>query len=380
MKKIRIICIVMIMLMFVLTDNVNAMSSYKEAEIDQVCKQFIENELSFLSSSVDKNKYNISETVEEYLAARDKYIKTYESIYGASFSLERRDYLERKTDYISDNVVTVKYKIQEMFTSTSLGETQSGQGGVYDYIFRLEKQKDGNWKIIQAYVNDDFTQAIIPELTEEQPVVNRSKMAIEDKAEEIEYNYDVDRAINNLKNIYSDNYVNVIDEEPISTRAGVNRKLNATKMREYQDKWWNSRNPRWGDFSNIGGDCTNYVSQVLNAGGAPLDPSGNYKWYYYTMGNRSSSWSGVNELRNYLIGNTYTGPEGSYYSGYLENLKIGDLIQLRRAGQNHYYHTLVLCSPGKDPIMTSHSGNRKQRLSLWSGYAGSIKIKTGYFD
>ena len=39
---------------------------------------------------------------------------------------------------------------------------------------------------------------------------------------------------------------------------------------EYAKEWAFSRNPQFYDFENIGGDCTNFASQVLLAGGASV--------------------------------------------------------------------------------------------------------------
>ena len=46
----------------------------------------------------------------------------------------------------------------------------------------------------------------------------------------------------------------------------------------YADKWWNSYNPAYPKFEVD--DCTNYVSQCLRAGGAPM-------WGYP---NREKGW------------------------------------------------------------------------------------------
>ncbi len=40
-------------------------------------------------------------------------------------------------------------------------------------------------------------------------------------------------------------------------------------MRSYQDSWWHKFNPDFADFTNYGGDCTNYASQVLNSSSTP---------------------------------------------------------------------------------------------------------------
>ena len=37
-------------------------------------------------------------------------------------------------------------------------------------------------------------------------------------------------------------------------------------MTEYANKWAFSRNPKYYNFDNIGGDCTSFVSQCILAG------------------------------------------------------------------------------------------------------------------
>ena len=42
---------------------------------------------------------------------------------------------------------------------------------------------------------------------------------------------------------------------------------NAAAAVKYARNWWNRRNPNYHDYSNEGGDCANFVSQCLIAGG-----------------------------------------------------------------------------------------------------------------
>lgn len=45
---------------------------------------------------------------------------------------------------------------------------------------------------------------------------------------------------------------------------------NRTAARGYAYRWWDTRNPHYNDFSSSGGDCANFVSQCLIAGGLSL--------------------------------------------------------------------------------------------------------------
>ena len=76
----------------------------------------------------------------------------------------------------------------------------------------------------------------------------------------------------------------------------------------YAHKWAFSRNPRYYNFENIGGDCTNFASQVIYAGCSEMNYTPTFGWYYNSLNDRSPSWTGVNQLYNFLINNQGRGP------------------------------------------------------------------------
>ena len=52
----------------------------------------------------------------------------------------------------------------------------------------------------------------------------------------------------------------------------------------YALRWALSRNPRYYDFEDIGGDCTNYVSQCLFAGCGVMNYAPENGWYLHKPG------------------------------------------------------------------------------------------------
>ncbi|MDT2192932.1 amidase domain-containing protein [Paenibacillus larvae] len=82
----------------------------------------------------------------------------------------------------------------------------------------------------------------------------------------------------------------------------------------YADLWWDQPNPAYLTFEV---DCTNYVSQCLFAGGAPMNYTGKREsgWWYSGMeGSRelwSYSWAVAHALQSYL-------PRGRRYLGGLK--------------------------------------------------------------
>src|SRR5438128_9857359 len=68
---------------------------------------------------------------------------------------------------------------------------------------------------------------------------------------------------------------------------------NGAAASAYADTYWLNYNPAWPSFANSGGDCTNFVSQALYAGGIAMRPSpafsGAAAWYM--VKNRRGRWS-----------------------------------------------------------------------------------------
>ena len=130
----------------------------------------------------------------------------------------------------------------------------------------------------------------------------------------------------------------------------------------YSNRWAFSRNPAYYDFSNIGGDCTNFVSQCLYAGSRVMNYTPDTGWYYISVNERSPSWTGVQFLYEFLTSNKTRGPYGREVS--IEQCREGDVIQLQMNGG--YYHSLFVVSAGNEPneenvLINAHSMNAFRR-------------------
>ena len=79
---------------------------------------------------------------------------------------------------------------------------------------------------------------------------------------------------------------------------------------EYARKWAYFRNPKYFNFENIGGDCTNFASQCLFAGSGVMNYAPVYGWFYRSASDRTPSWTGVQFFYNFLVSNNGTGPFG----------------------------------------------------------------------
>lgn len=109
----------------------------------------------------------------------------------------------------------------------------------------------------------------------------------------------------------------------------------------YAHRWAYDRNPAYYSYDELGGDCTNFASQVLHAGGAVMDPTPTYGWYYWDANNKAPAWTGVKYLYQFLTNSEKTcGPVGQVAE--LEQLQPGDLIQLSFDGQTYSHNPIVV--------------------------------------
>lgn len=119
---------------------------------------------------------------------------------------------------------------------------------------------------------------------------------------------------------------------------------------QYAKKWAFRRNPAFYDFSNIGGDCTNFASQCIFAGAGIMNYTPITGWYYISANDRTASWTGVEYLYNFLTGNEGEGPYAKEVP--LSELEIGDVVQLGRE-TGDFYHTPVVVGFSRGQILVA---------------------------
>lgn len=79
------------------------------------------------------------------------------------------------------------------------------------------------------------------------------------------------------------------------------KEYDKAKAIEYAKKWAYSRNPKFYDYENLGGDCTNFISQCIYAGTNTMNYSNINGWYYNNANAKSPSWTGVEFLYKFFI-------------------------------------------------------------------------------
>lgn len=121
---------------------------------------------------------------------------------------------------------------------------------------------------------------------------------------------------------------------------------NRPKAVEYAHRWAFKRNPRYLNFTGLGGNCANFASQCLYSGAEVMNYKPLYGWYYKSGNDRTPSWSGVKYLYNFLVGNNGPGPWATETN--ITAMQPGDIIQLA-IYLPEYHHTLVVVETGEVP-------------------------------
>lgn len=136
----------------------------------------------------------------------------------------------------------------------------------------------------------------------------------------------------------------------------------------YALNWAFARNPRFYDFEDIGGDCTNFISQCLYAGCGVMNFAPENGWYFINTNDRAPAWTGVNFLREFLLTNLGAGVYAE--EAPLSELRRGDIIQLVNS-DGRFYHTVIVSavlSPviPQNIFVCAHSvDSRNRRLSTY---------------
>ncbi|MBS4171696.1 amidase domain-containing protein [Bacillus sp. FJAT-49736] len=145
---------------------------------------------------------------------------------------------------------------------------------------------------------------------------------------------------------------------------------------QYAERWWNSYNPKYRKFDV---DCTNFISQCLHEGGAPMRgyPNRGQGWWMQNN-NYSYSWAAAHSLMLYLS-NSKSGLRAKQVSSP-DELNLGDVICLDFQGDGRFDHNTIVT--GKDafgmPLVNAHTYNSRMRYWAYedsSAYTPNIKYK-----
>ena len=126
----------------------------------------------------------------------------------------------------------------------------------------------------------------------------------------------------------------------------ITKPYNRGRAVEYARTWALRRNPLFIDFTGIGGNCTNFVSQCILAGSCTMNYTPDFGWYYISPEERSPAWSSVEYFYDFITGKMefveQNGGVGPYASEVpIEEAEIGDAVQYANA-EGDWYHTVMI--------------------------------------
>lgn len=172
------------------------------------------------------------------------------------------------------------------------------------------------------------------------------------------------------------------------------------RAKQYIDTYWKKYNAAYPTFSHGGGDCTNFVSQVLFAGGVPWMDDGNpansrksSNWYCKPGANSKDgerritfSWKLAAVFKAHFVKRVAAHKMLSYadaisnMDGLSEGVFIGDVVQFCYSG-GVPYHTLAVTGFNRDPeyqvmdiVLASHDIDSNNR----SLYRTMLKYPSDY--
>lgn len=152
----------------------------------------------------------------------------------------------------------------------------------------------------------------------------------------------------------------------------------------YADRWWNEGNPAFELFEV---NCTNYVSQCVFAGNAPMNYTSKREsgWWYKGRNKGSEwwsySWAVSNAMTNYL-----SAPRSSGLSAEVvpsaEDLQLGDVITYDWNGDNRFQHSTIVTAFDSFGMPLVNANTVSSRHRYWDyrdSYAWTEQTKYRFF-
>ncbi|MGI6109848.1 MAG: amidase domain-containing protein [Eubacteriaceae bacterium] len=261
----------------------------------------------------------------DYQTAERKMQKTDLSLTGYQYTLNITG-----VEQNDDNTITVTADEDSVQNFTAYAGIDSEAWGM-DHTF-VFKNTDGSWKLFSHDSEDSLFQITIGNAPEDQDAVSWYAQREADLEQDAQSDTD-GRSTQGT------------DPGDVSVQVGYDR----PSALAYAESLVNDRNPEWGDYTDYDGNCQNFASQVLNAGGIPMDTDGDAIWKWYEddpdQGSsdygRSASWTAVNDFLEYASTNTGFGlvaaVDAPFYSG-----DVGDLIEM--GNSDGFEHTVVIAN------------------------------------
>ena len=239
-------------------------------------------------------------------------------------------------------ISTAKEKLSAV--DVALVENQAEEKYIVNLVSSRTNQElnTSDWEICLKYLEKNYDRLMADETVDTQKVesyVTGYQIVRENKQEE------------------EATGTNAVVEETGVNAAIANNTYDVSKVTEYIKEYWEDYNEDYPRYSNYGGDCANFVSQCLAAGGMQMVGT-NYanfnNWFCRTSDTEqfskvSSTWRGAEAFCNYWTKNcmeykdfdrTYFTDKKAFNAVY-RYANIGDAMTFFNSNERPYHTTIV---------------------------------------
>lgn len=155
-------------------------------------------------------------------------------------------------------------------------------------------------------------------------------------------------------------------------------RYNRVAAYKYAELWWDGFNPAYKRMPE--NDCTNYISQVLHAGGLPMIHAKSRSkgwWYRNAHNNWSFSWTVAHSLKLALPRLLHARQVGDP-----RQLKVGDIICYDWDGDGRWQHNTVVVDFDYYgyPLVNAHTvASHRRHWSYQDSYAYTARTQYAFF-
>jgi hypothetical protein len=361
---------------------------------------------SYRASPVSVTKDQLNQDFKQMFIIRDKAAlsgdtESVKNLFDTSTKLGRWAYEhERKrTEYLKNWTIIRKTKFTQMesdFRIQRIRDKGSSiwvdfiHSGKFTYIYpdmpdqpvsfgigtrrSIEvAKKDNGWIIKREWYLDPFEDIL-------------------EVPEELKNEVPKDSSIGSAPPEVADDNLFELEVEPVAVQKKL--KYNREKAVTYADKYSGATygsgndykyNRKYRDFTGLGGDCSNFISQALGdkseGGGLKMDGTWHYAFGYRGVGGGTMAWVRAISLKNYLL---YSGkaqlikkgaleqvsePFSAHPQGAYKMLQKGDLVAYQDKYEVDHFSMVTAFDPKGLPLVNSHTTDRyKVPWDLgWSG-------------